>query len=113
MVHAPKWAWGFAEMMSVGVYLIGNRATDDVLIFHNLMSLISYIGGNGRWGYFWEETAYTAYRKIEKEKGKNWHWPTKIIGNIEQKNALPSQATHSNKIIQYLNFHLVLCDKSK
>ena len=53
VVHAPKWAWGFAEMMSVGVYLIGNRATDDVLIFHNLMSLISYIGGNGRWRYFW------------------------------------------------------------
>ena len=53
MVHAPKWAWGFAEMMSVGVYLIGNRATDDVLIFHNLMSLISYIGRNEWWGYFW------------------------------------------------------------
>lgn len=101
VVHAPKWAWGFAEMMSVGVYLIGNRATDDVLIFHNLMSLISYIGGNGRWGYFWlatAYTAYTAYRKMEKKKGKNRHWPTKNIGNIEQKKMrYPSRAAHGSK----------------
>ena len=33
----------------------------------------------------WDILGTTACRKIEKKKDKNRDWPTKIIGNIEQK----------------------------
>ena len=29
VVHAPKWAWGHAQVMAVGIYLVGNGKKGD------------------------------------------------------------------------------------
>ena len=63
VVHAPKWAWGHAQVMTVGICLVIDYLCDFLLV-HCFMffNSSSYSGGNRCLGYSWA----TAYRKIEK-----------------------------------------------
>ena len=82
VVHAPVWACGHAQVMTVGICLVVDYLGDFLLV-HCFMffNSSSYSGENRCLGYSCE----SAYGKIEKKKDKNQGWPTKIIGNIEQK----------------------------
>ena len=103
VVHAPKWAWGHAQVMTFGIGLVVDYLGDFLLV-HCFMffNSSSYSGRNGGLGVL----RGTAYRKIEKKKDKNQGWPTKIIGNIEQKKCATftgnASQTNTIKIIYYL-----------
>ena len=82
VVHAPVWACGHTQVMTLGICHVIDYLGDFLLV-HCFMffNSSSYSGGNGDLGVL----RGTACRKIEKKKDKNRGWPTKIIGNIEQK----------------------------
>ena len=77
VVHAPKWAWGHAQVMTVGICLVIDYLGDFLLI-HCFMffNSSSYSGRNRCLGYSWAK-----------------------------KNALPSQATHPHSITKKIIYY--------
>ena len=52
VVHAPKWAWGHAQVMTVGICLVVDYLGDFLLVHCFMFFNSSYSGGNSGLGYF-------------------------------------------------------------